>query len=214
MTTLRHVLLIALTAALFAFAAPVMTAEAARRRPAAGARTPQPRVRRSGKRPQAASDSERLPSPVEVEVSAAVEARAARKTFPEAYSLVAEGLVTAPVRDQDPYGESFGTCWAFSNIAALESLIIKREGRALDLSEDNVVARSGFWTTREQRYYDGGYDFMAIAYFARWAGPLLESTDPYPPRSIYEGHAGRPVKRHVQDVAMIPGRSYGTWTTT
>ena len=76
-----------------------------------------------------------------------------------------------------------------------------------------MVARSGFWTTGEQRYHDGGYDFMAIAYFARWAGPLLERADPYPPTSIYEGHAGRPVKRHVQDVAMIPGRGR-TWTTT
>lgn len=149
-----------------------------------------------------AAGLERLPNPVEVEVSAAVEARAARKAFPEAYSLVDEGLVTTPARDQGYYG----TCWAFSNVAALESLIIKREGRRLDLSENNLVARSGYWRSAQARYTSGGYDFMAIAYFARWAGPLLEKTDPYPPRSIFDRRPAGPVKRHVQDVVMIPGR--------
>ncbi len=32
-------------------------------------------------------------------------------------------------------------------------------------------------------YAYGGYDFMAVAYFARWAGPLLETDDPYAARS-------------------------------
>jgi C1A family cysteine protease len=200
MTTLRHALLIALAAALLACAAPAATADAA---PQLELGRLNPAFVEAVRAPEAASGPERLPSPVEVEVSAVVEARAARKTFPEAYSLVAEELVTTPVWDQGRYG----TCWSFSNVAALESAIIKEEGRALDLSEDNLVARSGFWTSAYRRYHSGGYDFMAVAYFARWAGPLLESTDPYPPASIHEGHAGRPVQRHVQDVIMIPGRS-------
>jgi C1A family cysteine protease len=205
MTTLRHALLIALAAALLAFTAPAAAAGAAAdAAPQLELGRLNPAFVEAAQDAETASDSERLPSPVEVEVGAAVEARAARKTFPAAYSLVAQGLVTNHVQDQDYYG----TCWSFSNVAALESLIIKREGQALDLSEDNLVARSGFWTSAYRRYHWGGYDFMAVAYFARWAGPLLESTDPYPPASIYEGHAGRPVQRHVQDVAMIPGRGW------
>lgn len=204
MTTLRHTLLIALAAALCAFAAPATTAGAAAKTgPQLELGGLNPAFVTALKDPMAASDPDRLPSPVEVDVSNATEARAARLSLPEAYSLVAEELVTTPVGDQDHYG----TCWAFSNVAALESAIIKRTGKALDLSEDNLVARSGFWTTPSRRYNEGGWDFMAVAYFARWAGPLLESADPYPPTSIYESHAGRPVQRHVQEVVMIPGRS-------
>jgi C1A family cysteine protease len=200
----RHTLLIALAAAVCVFAAPASAAGAATNaNPQLKLGDLNPAFVAALQDPGAASDLDRLPSPIEVEVSAAVEARAARRAFPGAYSLVAEELVTTPVRDQGHYG----TCWAFSNVAALESAIIRAGGKALDLSEDNLVARSGFWTTPHRRYHWGGYDFMAVAYFARWAGPLFEKTDPYPPASIHEGHPGRPVQRHVQGVVMIPGRS-------
>ena len=38
---------------------------------------------------------------------------------------------------------------------------------------------------------------MAVAYFARWAGPLLETDDPYPTR---RSTATQPVQKHVQGV--------------
>jgi hypothetical protein len=43
---------------------------------------------------------------------------------------------------------------------------------------------------------------MAVAYFARWAGPVDESADPYDHRTGANG-----TRAHVQGVVMIPGRS-------
>ncbi len=141
-----------------------------------------------------------LPSPIEVRVGRAAVARAAAADTPPAYSLVDLGRVTSPVKDQG----SHGTCWAFANIAALESTILTREQRAWDLSEDNLVGRSGYYSTAGQRYDYGGYDFMAVAYFARWAGPVTEANDPYPSK---RPPAVNRVRKHVQAVVMIPGRA-------
>ena len=133
----------------------------------------------------------RLPSPVEVHVSAAVAARAARMAEPSSYSLIDEGRLT-PVKDQ----LSDATCWAFANIAALESALMPADP-APDLSEDNLVRRDGFgpFPYDYDRYSFGGYDFMAVAYFARWAGPLLETEDPYGDRA---GPDTGSVQKHVQ----------------
>jgi len=141
----------------------------------------------------------RLPSPVELSVSGAAEARAARASYPSAYSLVDQipSRVTSPVKDQNPYQ----TCWAFANTAALESTILTQQGQATDLSEDNLSGRSGYWSSRYQRYESGGYDFMAVAYYARWAGPVTEDADRYDGQP----QSGEVVK-HVQGAVMIPGR--------
>jgi len=138
-----------------------------------------------------------VPNPVAVHVGAAARASAARRSTPTAYSLVAQNRVTA-VKDQ----REWGTCWAFANTAALESKLLPGETR--DFSEDNVVGRSGFGPFEQGRYDWGGYDFMAVAYYARWAGPVDEADDPYgtlrPPRI-------NRVRKHVQGVTMIPGRT-------
>jgi C1A family cysteine protease len=93
-------------------------------------------------------------------------------------------------------------------VAALESSLMPTDP-APDFSEDNLVARSGYGPFPEgaNRYTYGGYDFMAVAYFARWAGPIAETDDPYtyPARS---GHVSGPVLKHVQGVVMIPGRAH------
>ena len=84
----------------------------------------------------------RVPSPVEVHVGAAAAARAALVAEPSYYSLIDEGRVTA-VKDQGTYA----TCWAFANIAALESKLMPADP-APDLSEDNLVGRSGYGSSR------------------------------------------------------------------
>ena len=58
----------------------------------------------------------RVPSPVEVHVDAATEAAVGRAAQPSSYDLRDQGRVT-PVKDQGNYS----TCWAFGNLAALES---------------------------------------------------------------------------------------------
>jgi C1A family cysteine protease len=147
----------------------------------------------------------RVPSPVEVQVGAAAEAKAARMSEPSYFSLVDAGRLT-PVKDQ----LADSTCWAFANIAALESKLMSTAPAPdpPDYSEDNVVSRSGYGPfPGTDGYGFGGYDFMAVAYFARWAGPLLETDDPYPTRS---STASQPVQKHVQGAVMINGRASAT----
>ena len=161
----------------------------------------------------------KLPDPVGVQVGSTVAAAITRRAsaLPTEYQTsfglgsVSDGgggafsRLTA-VRDQ----RNFGTCWAFSNMAALESKLLPAE--TWDFSEDNLVTRSGFGPFPGSRgnprnaYYYGGWDFMAVAYFARWAGPVTEAADPYdtpiPPKV---NHA----VKHVQGAVMYPGRAAG-----
>ena len=166
----------------------------------------------------------KLPDPVDVQLGPAAAARFAQRAaaLPSSYtsdlpssfdlrSLTAADGVTSysrltAVRDQG----SLGTCWAFSNIAALESELLP--GEKWDFSEDNLVTRSGFgpfpgsYGKARNPYYYGGWDFMAVAYFARWAGPVSERSDPYntpkPPKVDR-------VLKHVQGAVMYPGRAAG-----
>jgi C1A family cysteine protease len=141
----------------------------------------------------------RVPSPVELHLGTSAESTAAHMDEPSSYDLRDEGRVT-PVKDQDPYA----TCWAFANVGALESkVLIDAPSSAPDYSEDNLVGRSGYGPFRDGRYNFGGYDFMAIAYFARWAGPVDETDDPY---GTLTPPASTTVQKHVQDVVMLPGR--------
>ena len=138
-----------------------------------------------------------VPSPVEVHVDASLQATAARSAAPTAYDLRTLGRVT-PVKDQGNYA----TCWAFANVGALESRLMPADP-APDFSEDSLVGRSGFGESQDWRYDFGGYDFMAVAYLARWAGPVDEADDPYGDSTPQDGA----VRKHVQAVTMLPGRT-------
>ena len=200
MTTARRSALLFATLILLAIAALPGAAGAATSSPQLELGLPSPAFVEALHDPMVSLGLGRLPSPVEVSVGAEVTARAARADLPSAYSLVDLGRVTAPVKDQG----AFSTCWSFANIAALESTILSLQGHDLDLSEDNLIGRSGYYSTAAQRYDFGGFDFMAVAYFARWAGPVAEANDPYPSRRL---PAVSRVVKHVQGAVMIPGRS-------
>ena len=139
----------------------------------------------------------KLPNPVEVHLGAAAKAWAARLSLPPAYDLRALGRLPV-IKDQGAYG----TCWAFANLTAVESRLLPGESR--NFSEDNLVTRSGYGPFPEGPYDWGGWDFMAVAYLTRWAGPVNESDDPYrtpaPPRVNI-------ARKHVQGVIMLPGRT-------
>ena len=140
----------------------------------------------------------RRPAPVVAKVGKAARARLAARApvLPALYDLRALGRLT-PVRDQ----LSLGTCWAFGNLAAVESHLLP--GRKYDFSEDNLVLRSGFGPFPGGPYDWGGWDFMAIAYMARWAGPVAETSDRYG-----DGRSqAATVLKHLQAAVMLPGRS-------
>ena len=139
----------------------------------------------------------RLPNPVKVQMDGARAARLRAAALPPAYDLRSLRRLTA-VRDQG----GWGTCWAFANLAAVESRLLP--GKQWDFSEDNLVTRSGYGPFAGGLYGWGGWDYMAVAYLTRWAGPVNESSDRY--------HTPKPPKinvarKHVQGVVMLPGRS-------
>ncbi len=142
------------------------------------------------------------PSPVDPAVFAGRAVAPKSVAYPSSYDLRRLGRVS-PVRDQLP----FGTCWAFAAVSSLESAMLPAD--AQDFSEDNVVLNAGFDTGVDSAYDHGGTFTMSTAYFARWAGPVLESQDPYGDGSSPPGLSA---VRHVQEVLYIPGGAGGTDT--
>ena len=157
----------------------------------AGAGAAQPGVRRGAARP---AGRPRPGSPAQPGGGARGRGRRGQSRAhrrPASYDLRRRG---PPHAGQGP--GPWNTCWAFANIAALESKLMPAAPEP-DFSEDNVVRRSGYFSTMDQRYDWGGYDFMAVAYFARWAGPVDESARPLRPRG-----------RRQRDAQARPGRGH------
>jgi len=149
----------------------------------------------------------RRPSPLTTRISPAVRARLsarAAQTLPSVYDLRPTGRLS-PVRDQG----SLGTCWAFANLASVESVLLP--GQKWDFSEDNLITRSGYgpFPAPYDAYSWGGWDFMAVAYLSRWAGPVTEAEDPYPKTSSPSSAPPKVnhVVKHVQAAVMLPGRT-------
>lgn len=110
-------------------------------------------------------------------------------SFPASYDLRNTGRLTA-IRDQ---GE-LGNCWAFASLGSLESYL--KPTAAADLSENNLRWNNGFDYGLDQ----GGNATMAIAYLARWSGPVSESSDPYGSSQ----KTGLAPTYHVQQVEYLP----------
>jgi len=129
--------------------------------------------------------------------------RASGSELPSTFDLRTEGQVTS-VQNQ---GKT-GSCWAFSSLASLESYILGTEGENRDFSENNMK-------NLVTKYYPDGFDFdvddggnalMAMAYLARWSGPVNEAEDPFSESSTYSP-TGLAVQKHVQEVLILPERT-------
>jgi len=123
-----------------------------------------------------------------------------KPALPAAYDLRNQGRVST-VKDQGPAG----TCWTFAALSSLESCLLPAE--KWDFSENNMKnLLSGKCPEGFDRNPDeGGNQFMATAYLARWSGPLTEKEDPYDPVQKGTCLTLKPHK-HLQEVIYIPDR--------
>lgn len=110
--------------------------------------------------------------------------------LPETYDYRKEGRAV-PVRDQG----SYGTCWAFASLTALETSLMPEE--LLDFSRDHLNFQNHYGFSVEE----GGSYIMSVAYLTAWQGPVLETDDPYGDNQSVDGLEA---VRHVQGV-RIPG---------
>jgi C1A family cysteine protease len=114
--------------------------------------------------------------------------------YASVYDLRTLGKVTA-VRDQG----SCGACWAFATYGSLESTLLPRE--TWDFSENNMLNTNGYDIPR----CEGGSDIMAMAYLARWDGPVNELADPFTLNGLYSP-SDLKTRRHAQAMFIIPPR--------
>ncbi|MEY8392282.1 lectin like domain-containing protein [Lachnospiraceae bacterium 45-W7] len=94
---------------------------------------------------------------------------------------------------------SYGTCWAFAALSAMESVLLPEEER--EFSPDHMSLRNSFRIEQA----DGGEYTMGMAYLAAWQGPVLEKDDPYGDGRSPENLAA---VKHVQEIQLIDGKDF------
>ena len=114
--------------------------------------------------------------------------------LPAKYDLREYGRVSE-VKDQG----SWGTCWAFAALSALESSLLPNQ--KWEFSVDHLAMDNGF----NARLDDGGDYNMALAYMTSWTGPVTEKQDPYGDGK-YEEDLNAAV--HLQDAVIINERDF------
>lgn len=94
---------------------------------------------------------------------------------------------------------SFGTCWAFAALSAMESALLPEE--SMEFSPDHMSLKNSFYLEQA----DGGNYTMGMAYLTAWQGPVYEADDPYGDNQSPDNLA--PVK-HVQEIQIIEHKDY------
>ncbi|MBP1910107.1 lectin like domain-containing protein [Methanolobus bombayensis] len=127
--------------------------------------------------------------------------------IPSSYDLREEGGVTS-VKDQG----FAGSCWTFSTLGSLESYLIHNRSETRDFSENHmkntllISNENGFDSSSPDA---GGNNMMALAYLARWDGPIMESDDPYDDLSPVSPSDAITAK-HVQETFIFPFVNYSS----
>lgn len=131
---------------------------------------------------------------IQENLASAVDTSQSETIIPTSYDLREKGR-TAEVRNQG----SYGTCWAFAALGALESSLLPEE--QAQYSADHMTLSNGFDLTQD----DGGEYTMGMAYLAAWKGPVYEEDDPY---GDNETNPELTAVKHVQEMQIIDGKDY------
>ncbi len=134
-------------------------------------------------------------SPVDLSGLAGASTVPPQLRLPAAYDLRTKNKVT-PVKDQGDWG----TCWAFSALASMESCLLPNQ--RWDFSEISLA----YWHGYDWGLNEGGNDFIATAVLTRWGGPLTEKQDPYH-GDTHPKPTSKLVQKHVQNVLYLSPRA-------
>ena len=120
--------------------------------------------------------------------------------MPEFFDLRKYGWIT-PVKDQG----FMGACWAFGNVAALESALLRYTNQTYSLSENNMQNTM----LKYSKYSDdvlseGGNAFTAVAYLIDWLGIFPAEYDSYDEMGKISSLYMTPEDIHIQNVVVIP----------
>ncbi len=129
---------------------------------------------------------------------------AASGALPSYYDLRQQGRVT-PVKAQ----VIDGPCWAFTAIGSLESCLLP--GETWNFSENNMknILSNLYPQGFDRNFSAGGNSEQALAYFARWSGPVNASSDPYNTTSGISP-ANLTAVKHIQECIFIAPRKNAT----
>lgn len=127
-------------------------------------------------------------------ISSSADMSESKTIVPPRYDLRDQGRVGL-IRNQGTYG----TCWGFAAISALESMMLPERPELF--SVDHMTLSNSFAVSQE----DGGDYTMGMAYLAAWQGPVYEEDDPYG-----DGETDPTLKPvyHVQEMRIIDGKDY------
>ena len=120
--------------------------------------------------------------------------------MPVKFDLRNYGWVT-PVKDQG----FMGACWAFGNMAALESSLLRFTNKTYSLSVNNMQnSMLKFSKYGEDTLGEGGNAFTAVAYVIDWLGVFPDEYDGYDELGKISSLYITPENIHIQNAVVIP----------
>ena len=100
-----------------------------------------------------------------------------------------------------------GACWAFGNMAALESALMRYANVTYSFSVNNVQnSMLKYSKYGDDNSYEGAYSFTAAAYLIDWLGVFPDEYDGYDELGKISSLYITPDDIHIQNVVIISGR--------